>query len=261
VAWGCCKILENFEHSQWMGRNAQEKTMREFTWEYIANSTERVYYDLLNMQDAPRSNDTQSGYPMSSAMLKEVCFKMGKDDPDQQANRGIALLKMMKLLVASVGGDATMTWMGTEFGQIDPVDMPRPGNGFNEEFSRVKYELADNTDLKFCQVEAFEASLNNAAGSCRWNSAPKYDVLKVDEEAKTLAFKRGSCIFAFNFHTSRTAEVEVPAAGGPLVCVLDTDAKKFGGGAAAERGGLPVKGDKATVRLAPRTACALAAKA
>lgn len=235
--------------------------MREFTWEYIANSTERVYYDLLNLQDAPRSNDKQSGYPMSCAMLKEVCFKMGKDDPDQQANRGIALLKMMKLLVTSIGGDATMTWMGTEFGQIDPVDMPRPGNGFNEECSRVKYELADNSDLKFNQVEAFEASLNKAAGSCRWNSAPKHEVLKVDEEAKTLAFTRGSCIFAFNFHTSRTVEVEVPAAGGSLACVLDTDARAFGGAAAAEREGLPVKGGKATVSLAPRTACALAAKA
>jgi glycosyltransferase involved in cell wall biosynthesis len=258
VAWGCCKILENFEHSRWMGRNAQLKTMREFTWEYIALETEKVYYDLLNLKEAPRTNDSQAGYSMSSSMLQEVCFKMGKDDPDQQACRGIALQKLLKLLVASVGGDASMTWMGSEFGQIDVVDMPRPGNGFNDECSRIKYELADNADLKFHQLETFEASLNSAASSFRWTTSPQHEVLQIDEEGKTMTLRRGKCTFAFNFHTHDTKEVQVGPGAESLKCALDTNEKKFGG-SAAEQTAVAVKGGKAIVSLAPRAGVVLVA--
>merc|ERR1712048_30309 len=235
VAWGCCKIMENFEHSQWMGRNAQAKACREFGWGNIAHDTEQVYYELLNFDSAPRSNERDAGYPLANALLVEQCFSMGVMENHPLVTRGLSLLKLTKLLVASLGGNANLTWMGNEFGQIDPVDMPRPANGFNEEYSRIKYELADNAELKFKQLEAFEVELNHAAHSFRWLACPKHVVLAQTEEDKVIAYARGGCIFVFNFHPSREHKdysILVPAdviEVDLLRCVLDTNNQRFGG--------------------------------
>lgn len=261
IAWGCCKILENFEHSRWMGKNAQAKALREFSWEHIAKETEQVYYDLLNLQGAPRSNDKSAGCTLAHRLLAEKCFEMKVHDSDPLVTRGIALLKMMKLLVASLSGDAALTWMGSEFGQIDPVDMPRQANGFSDESSRVKYELADNGDLKFNQLEAFEAALNCAARDHQWLSDKEHKVLKQSEEDKVLAFARGSSVFVFNWHPTKCHSnyaIQVPASlskGLQVLPVLSTDDARFGGLAGEPGASVEPKGSTLTVKsLMPRTA-------
>eukprot|EP00931_Biecheleriopsis_adriatica_P086757 TRINITY_DN61354_c0_g1_i1.p1 TRINITY_DN61354_c0_g1~~TRINITY_DN61354_c0_g1_i1.p1 ORF type:complete len:1120 (+),score=261.27 TRINITY_DN61354_c0_g1_i1:54-3413(+) len=239
IAWGCCKILENFEHSKWMGKNAQAKALREFSWEHIAKETERVYYDLLNLQSAPRTSDKTAGCPLAHALLAEKCFDMKVSDSDPIVSRGLSLLKMTKLLVASLSGDSMLTWMGSEFGQIDPVDMPRLANGFSDEFSRIKYELADNKELKFSQLEAFEAALNSTAQEQRWLLDKEHSILVQSEEDKVLAFARGGAVFVFNLHPTEKYsdyKIEVPAGLGKnlqTLPVLTTEDSRFGGSAAA----------------------------
>jgi len=234
IAWGCCKILENFEHSRWMGKNAQAKAIREFSWENIAVQTEQVYYSLLNLEGAPRSNDRAAGAPIANTLLAERCFNMKVEDGDQLVTRGVSLLKLMKLATASLSGDGVMTWMSTEFGQIDPVDMPRPGNGFNDEPSRVKFELADNKDLKFNQLESFESALNGAALQLGWLASKEQEVLVQSEEDKVMVYKRGSCLFVLNWHpwqqyTNFGIEVAAVAKGSKLNLALSTDEARFGG--------------------------------
>jgi len=266
VAWGCCKIMENFEHSKWMGLNAQAKAMREFSWEHIAHDTEQVYYSLLNLQGAPRSADREAGYSLAHTLLREKCFSMEAGNGDPLVHRGLSILKLLKLLTASLGGDAVMTWMGSEFAQIDVTDMPRPANGFNDESSRVKYELADNTGLKFSQMEAFEAALNRIASEFGWLACPKHTVLAQSEEDKVIAYARAGCVFVFNFHPSvEHAEYSLTLPPNlkevsPLRCVLDTNDQKFGGQAATAT--TPVWEAKTGVvraKLPPRSALVLAA--
>lgn len=234
IAWGCCKILENFEHSRWMGKNAQAKAIREFSWENIAVQTEQVYYSLLNLEGAPRSNDRAAGAPIANTLLAERCFNMKVEDGDQLVTRGVSLLKLMKLATASLSGEGVMTWMSTEFGQIDPVDMPRPGNGFNDEPSRVKFELADNKDLKFNQLESFESALNGAALQLGWLASKEQEVLVQSEEDKVMVYKRGSSLFVLNWHpwqqyTNFGIEVAAVAKGSKLNLALSTDEARFGG--------------------------------
>eukprot|EP00931_Biecheleriopsis_adriatica_P014933 TRINITY_DN11708_c0_g2_i1.p1 TRINITY_DN11708_c0_g2~~TRINITY_DN11708_c0_g2_i1.p1 ORF type:complete len:2023 (-),score=410.01 TRINITY_DN11708_c0_g2_i1:153-6221(-) len=264
VAWGCRKILEDFEHAKWMGQNAQAKALREFSWEHIAQQTEQVYYNLLNQEGLPRSRERDVGYSLSTRMLREHCFNMHSNNNDPVVMRGISLLKLIKLLVASAAGDAVMTWMGTEFGQVGDVDMPRPANGFNDECARVKYELADDANLKFHLIEAFEAQLNCMAGKYQWLSFPSLEVLVQCENDKVIAFARGGCVFAFNFHTTKehkqyTIKVPPRFTTGSLSCILTTDEQKFGGTTAehGSKGGLVTKG-LLQVSLPPRTACVLA---
>lgn len=154
-----------------------------------------------------------------------------------------------------------MTWMGNEFGQIDIIDMPRAGNGFNDEAARIKYELADNEDLKFNRMEAFEAHLNRTATEQKWFASPKHEVLAKSEEDKVIVYSRGSCIFAFNFHPSNEMvdySIALPSAmAAPLRCVLDTGLQDFGGLSTApavweaSRAGLKV-------RIPPRVALVFA---
>jgi hypothetical protein len=233
ISWGCCKILENFEHSKWMGKNAQAKAAREFSWEHIARSTQEVYYELLNLKEAPRSTDPDAGYPLAHSLLRERCFQMGVLDGDPLVARGFSILKLVKLLVASLGGDAVLTWMGNEFAQIDPIDMPRPANGFNDEYSRVKFELADNEGLKFKHMLAFEQYLNRLARACKWLSHPEHTVIAQSEEDKVLAYARGGCVFIFNFHPTgdyKHYSFEVPSAladSSALLRVLSTGDVEF----------------------------------
>ena len=136
-------------------------------------------------------------------------------------------------MVATAGGDASLTWRGTEFGQIDPTDMPRPGNGFRGECVRIKYELTDDANLKLSCMKSFEVELDFAACKHGWLSHPNHEIL-ADEGDKVIAFARGRCIFIFNFHTTREHmqyEIKVPPqyAKGSLVGVLDTSEQCFGG--------------------------------
>jgi len=234
IAWGCCKILENMEHAKWMGMNAQAKALREFSWENIAKQTEQVYYSLLGLDGAPRGLDSNAGKPLAQVLMKEHCMEMMVEHRNPAVVRGIALLKIWKLLAAAVG-NSVMTWMGSEFGQIDVVDMPRPANGFNDEGSRTKYELADNTDLKFSQLAAFETALNRAAQDCQWASEKCHKMVLQSEEDKVLVFTRGKSLFVLNLHQHATYEnysLSLPKGlAGTLQTTpaLATEDERFGG--------------------------------
>jgi len=253
----CKKILENFEHAKWMGRNAQAKALHDFSWEHIAHETEQVYDTLMNLSGAPKSTEQDVGYSLSSRMLQHHSHNMNANNNDPAIVRGISLLKMMKMFVATAGGDGILTWMGSEFGQIADCDMPRSGNGFNDELSRVKYDLAENKQLKFSDVEAFEACLNNAANRCGWLSDPRIEVLAQNEDDKIIVFSRGSCVFLFNFHTSREQKrysIKLPsqlADVASLSCILDTSQESDSACTFSAADRLTVQRGKVTVASLP----------
>merc|ERR1719317_1705496 len=108
------------------------------------------------------------------------------------------MLKQLRLLTASLGSDGVLTWMGSEFGQVDSADMPRLGNG--ETQMSISYSSADDKGLKFKHLDAFDLCLNRTMGALDWLSDPKHTILLADEERKLLVYARGDCVFAFNFH-------------------------------------------------------------
>jgi len=207
--------------------------------EHIAHETEAVYYELLALQNAPRTNYRDAGYSLAHCLLHDCCFNLGITDNNPLATRGLSLLKVAKVLVATLAGNSIMTWMGTEFAQIDHVDMPRQGNGFNEELSKVRYDLADDANLRFKQMETFEARLNHAAMTYGWLADPKHEMISTHEEDKFICYSRGGCVFVFNLHPVKDLKeyaVQLPfATAGPstLACVLNTDDSVFGGSASS----------------------------
>merc|ERR1719326_564002 len=107
---------------------------------------------------------------------------------------------MIRLLTSTLGCQAFLTWMGSEVGQIDAVDMPRAANDYNKERARIDYSLADDTELKFKFFEMFQLCVNRLEAVLEWLLTPDSRVVKTDEEAKVLAYVRSGCLFVYNFH-------------------------------------------------------------
>merc|ERR1719401_723113 len=101
-------------------------------------------------------------------------------------SRGLAMLKQCRLLTASLGGDGFLNWMGSETGQIDSPDLPRPANG-NKDFS-VDFASAENKGLKFKHLDLFDLCLNRTSAVLKWLSDSTHTELAKDEEAKVLVY-------------------------------------------------------------------------
>jgi len=186
-----------------------------------------------------------------------MCVK----DHNILVDRGIAKLKKMMLLASSLGADSVLTWMGSEFGQLDSVNLPHAGNG-HRRFS-ISYDLADKRDLKFKYLEMFNLCMNRTEAVLQWLPHAEHKILEKNEVSKVLAYSRGPCIFVFNFNPTESREgygIQIPHGSEvdrELFVALDTDEKKFGGS------GVPTKyphrwGEYLYVTLQPRSSLVLA---
>ena len=84
---------------------------------------------------------------------------MRKEDPSLVIERAMELHKMIRLITMSLGGDGYLNFMGNEFGHPEWIDFPRDGNGNSFQYCRRQWSLADNPDLKYHQLEAFDNAM------------------------------------------------------------------------------------------------------
>jgi 1,4-alpha-glucan branching enzyme/glycosyltransferase involved in cell wall biosynthesis len=262
ISWGCCEILNDFERAQRMGKGAQGKALHQFSWYNIACQTHDLYYEQLGLLGTPFNSRPDTGCPLSAHLLGNCRHQMGVFCDDIIADRGINLLKLTRLLVTSFGNDASLTCMGSEFGFPDSLDARLHTSDSN---SRIRYEEADEKGLRYKHIELWEACINRVSKLLKWHTTSDVEVLVQDDNAKVLAYSRGPCLFAFNFHpANEQAKYKIRFPGGStgteLMAVLDSDDPRFNG---KSRGATSVKVEKdkyVTLDLAPRTAVVLASK-
>ena len=95
-----------------------------------------IYHELLNR----RPGEKRVGYVESHdqtlvgdqtlafrLMGREMYDHMGRATPNVVVERGIALLKMIRLLTFSLAGEAWLYFIGNEFGHPEWVDFPARG--------------------------------------------------------------------------------------------------------------------------------------
>ena len=161
---------------------------------------------------------------------QEMYWGMEKNKPNMVVERGMALHKMIRLLTMSLGGEGYLTFMGNEFGHPEWIDFPREGNGWSYHYSRRQWSLADNPNLRYGQLRDFEVAMVD--------TAKKYRVIRgrdkqlaLSNEKKTMVYKKGRAVFAYNFHPNRSYEsFFLPMeAEGEYKVVLTTDDAAFGG--------------------------------
>lgn len=154
---------------------------------------------------------------------------MQKGDPDPVVDRGMALHKILRLITLAAGGEGFLTFMGNEFGHPEWVDFPREGNDWSYQYARRQWSLADNPELKYGELEAFDAALMRIAPLIL--DAPPAKLLNLDQGNQCIQFERGNLIFAINLSPNQSvADYQFPVdQQGSYELVLSSDDQEFGG--------------------------------
>ena len=198
-----------------------------------------IYYELANR----RSHEKVIGYCEShdQALVgdKTIMFRlcdsemytsMHKDCQSMVVDRGMALHKLLRLLTMSLGGEGYLTFMGNEFGHPEWIDFPREGNGWSFHYCRRQWSLADNPELKYKYLLAFEKAMVAIAKKFRILGGADKQLL-LDNTDKVLVYKKGSAYIAFNFHpyNSYDGRLIVVDEPGQYQVQMTSDDYDFGG--------------------------------
>ena len=164
-------------------------------------------------------------------MDKEMYWNMEANNPNPIVDRGMALHKMIRMFTAVLGGEAYLNFMGNEFGHPEWIDFPREGNNWSFKHARRQWSLADDENLKYQYLNAFDAAMIQLLKEENiLNSLPAKQ-LNMDTDNQVIVFERNNLIFVFNFNPVRA----IPDYGftvekaGTYKIVLDSDRKEFGG--------------------------------
>ena len=164
-------------------------------------------------------------------MDKEMYWHMSADDDNIVIERGMALLKMIKLITASVGGEGYLNFIGNEFGHPEWIDFPREGNDWSYKYARRQWSLVDNPDLKYRYLNNFEGEMIRILKDYEVLDSSPAQQLNMDTENNVIIYERNNIIFIINFHVSNSIPdyaFPVPQKG-DYQAILISDDKNFGG--------------------------------
>jgi len=113
-------------------------------------------------------------------------------------DRGIALHKMIRLVVHALGGEGYLNFEGNEFGHPEWMDFPREGNGNSFQHARRQFNLVEDKLLRYKYLYEFDKDMNNLETVYKWLSAPQAYVSLKHEGDKMLVFERAGLLFIFN---------------------------------------------------------------
>ncbi len=158
---------------------------------------------------------------------QEMYWHMQISDENDIIDRGIALHKMIRLLTASTNGGGYLNFMGNEFGHPEWIDFPRQGNDWSYKYARRQWSLADNPQLKYQYLLAFDKAMVELVANL---ADPAYHWVDIDEANRTISFMRDSLLFVYNFSPTRSlTDYPVPAQTGDYQVVLSSDSPSYGG--------------------------------
>lgn len=158
---------------------------------------------------------------------KDMYDHMQVGDDNLTVERGIALHKIIRLLTASTHAGGYLNFMGNEFGHPEWIDFPREGNDWSYHYARRQWSLADNPQLKYQWLLAFDGAMTTLLQQLRDDA---YHYVSIDEDRKLLSFVRDDHLFVFNLspETSYTDHA-IATFDGDYMVTLSTDSKKYGG--------------------------------
>jgi 1,4-alpha-glucan branching enzyme len=98
-------------------------------------------------------------------------------------------------------------------------------------YARRQWSLADNPQLRYGGLQAFDKAMNGLDIRYRILEDPLIEQLMVHEDNKLLVYRRGPLVFAFNFHpTNSYTDLRIPVPDPTdYRIVLDSDEKSFEG--------------------------------
>ncbi|KAN0126701.1 glycoside hydrolase [Russula decolorans] len=165
-------------------------------------------------------------------MDKEMYTNMSDVSPlTPIISRGLALHKMIRLIVHALGGEGYLNFIGNEFGHPEWLDFPREGNGNSFHYARRQWNVVDDSLLRYKYLNNFDKAMQHLEEEYHWLSSPQAWVSLKNESDKVIVFERGGLLFVFNFHpTNSFADYRVGVdVAGEYKIVLSSDDKQYGG--------------------------------
>ncbi len=163
-------------------------------------------------------------------MGAEMYDHMRVDDEDIAVDRGMALIKMIRLITLATAGSGYLNFMGNEFGHPEWIDFPREGNSWSYKYARRQWHLAEDPDLKYALLAKFDRDMVQLAKAYGILGCAGPQLLHAHDEHKVMAFSRGDLVFAFNFHPDRShTDYTIGAHPGTYQMILDSDNRAYGG--------------------------------
>ena len=194
-------------------------------------------------------------------MDQEMYWNMHVSHQSAVIDRGLALHKIIRLFTCVLGGEGYLTFMGNEFGHPEWVDFPREGNGWSYKYCRRQWGLAENPELRYKHLLAFDRAMIGLVRTNKVLSAFPAKQLHMDGENKVIVAERNNLIFVFNFHPEKSIpdyRFWVPRTGTYRI-LLHTDMEEFGGFDRIDQNlrYQTLEDDKLSVYLTNRTALVL----
>lgn len=160
---------------------------------------------------------------------EEIYWKMDLNSQSLKIDRAIALHKLIRLITFSLAGEGYLNFMGNEFGHPEWLDFPRQENHDDFQHARRQWSLADNKDLRFQYLFAFDQAMINLERHYKFLESPEpVQQLWIKNSDKLLAYQKGQLLFVFNFHPSYEQELQLQFPEKPEL-IFDSDDQKFGG--------------------------------
>lgn len=161
---------------------------------------------------------------------KEMYDFMAADHQDLKVERGMALHKMIRLITLATAGHGYLNFMGNEFGHPEWIDFPRQGNNWSYHYARRQWHLADDTNLKYRQLDQFDKAMIAMSKEMNLLGDAVTRLLWERNDCKVIIFERAQLVLAFNFHPTQSySDYHFPASPGRYRIVLNSDDIRFGG--------------------------------
>ena len=199
----------------------------------------KIWYELIGRRPQEKNIGYAESHDQALVGDKTIMFRlcdaemytgMNKFGGNLVVDRGIALHKMIRLLTASLAGEGYLNFMGNEFGHPEWIDFPREGNNWSYHYCRRQWNLVDNPDLRYRELNDFDKAMIHLLSS--------EDILNkqaenrwMHQEDKILIYEKENIVFVFNFHPEKSFEgYFVPVKeDGEYEVILSSDDGIFGG--------------------------------
>ena len=203
-----------------------------------------IFWEMTNRRADEKTISYAESHDQALVGDKTIIFRLidadmywhfKKGDENETARRGIALHKMIRLVVSSTINGGYLNFMGNEWGHPEWIDFPREGNGWSCKYARRQWNLVDNKELCYHWLGDFDQRMLEVMKmEKKFNETPVREIW-VNEGDQIMAFMRGDLIYVFNFSPTRSyTDYGFLVPTGSYNVVLNTDSKEFGGNGFAD---------------------------
>ncbi|OYX42310.1 1,4-alpha-glucan-branching enzyme, partial [Candidatus Saccharibacteria bacterium 32-49-12] len=158
---------------------------------------------------------------------KEMYDHMSIDDSSLVVERGISLLKLIRLFTAATHGGGYLNFMGNEFGHPEWIDFPREGNNWSYQYARRQWNLADDPKLKYQWLKNFDQAMIEVVKNL---GDTDFEPVTINQNDLVISFIRSGYLFAFNFSPEQSyTDYSIKAPDDSYEIVFSSDDIEFGG--------------------------------